>query len=78
VLYYLINLAINAGAMSAIPKTHISEEEYLQTERAAFEKSEYYNGEVFAMAGATKEHNAITMAMGAAIFNFLKGKGCRI
>ena len=64
--------------MSAIPKTHISEEEYLQLERAAESKSEYYKGEIFAMAGASEEHTGITLATGATLFNFLRDKSCRV
>ena len=43
--------------MSTIPKTFISEEAYLEEERKALNKNEYYKGEIFAMAGATKSHN---------------------
>ncbi len=40
--------------------THfISPEEYLRTERAASFRSEYANGEVFAMAGATELHDQL-------------------
>jgi Uma2 family endonuclease len=35
-------------------------EEYLEGEKAAEYRSEYYFGEVFAMAGATQTHNLIT------------------
>ena len=45
--------------MAAIPKTIISEKEYLEDERKSLHKSEYYRGEIFAMAGATKTHNKI-------------------
>lgn len=38
---------------------HISPEEYLVRERAAFEKSEYYQGEIIPMAGASFNHNRI-------------------
>lgn len=64
--------------MSAIPKTFISEETYLEEERKALEKSEYYNGEIFAMAGATKEHNAIVGAILGELYGFLKGKQCNV
>jgi len=62
--------------MSAIAKPTISESEYLELERKAFEKSEYYKGEVFAMAGATKEHNKIVASLVGELYGFLKGKGC--
>jgi hypothetical protein len=38
---------------------NISAEAYLEQERAATEKHEYYRGEIFAMGGASKEHNEI-------------------
>lgn len=62
--------------MPAIPKTLISEKSYLEQERNAEHKSEYYKGEVFAMAGATKEHNKIVASIIVAVGQFLKGKKC--
>ncbi len=38
--------------MSTLPKTFIPPEKYLDLDRAAEYKSEYYDGEMFAMAGA--------------------------
>lgn len=64
--------------MSAIPKILISEETYLEEERKAFEKSEYYEGEVFAMAGATTNHNAIVGALVGELYGFLKTKSCKV
>lgn len=64
--------------MSAIAKATISESEYLELERKAFEKSEYYKGEIFAMAGATIEHNAIVGALIGELYSFLKGKSCKV
>ncbi|CAN2039633.1 putative restriction endonuclease domain-containing protein [Candidatus Magnetomoraceae bacterium gMMP-15] len=37
----------------------LSEKEYLEIERKAEYKSEYYNGEIFAMSGASRKHNII-------------------
>jgi len=62
--------------MSAIPKIGISEKEYLDEERKALNKSEYYKGETFAMAGATKTHNKIVASLILAIGEHLKGKNC--
>jgi Uma2 family endonuclease len=64
--------------MSAIPKTYLPEEVYLAQERKAAQKSEYYKGEVFAMSGASKEHNKITASIIVEIGQHLKGKGCAI
>lgn len=38
--------------MSALQKTFLSPEQYLERERKAEFKSEYYAGEMYAMAGA--------------------------
>jgi Uma2 family endonuclease len=64
--------------MSSIPKTKLSEEDYLAIERNASIKSEYYKGEVFAMAGAGNNHNIITANVIILIGSFLRGKGCTI
>jgi Uma2 family endonuclease len=45
--------------MSTQAKTFVTPEQYLEIERAAEFKSEYYNGEMFAMAGALEAHNLI-------------------
>lgn len=55
----------------------ISEEEYLRAERNAIEKSEYYQGELYPMAGATKEHNRIKENIATEIGYFLKRKPCQ-
>lgn len=62
-----------------IPKIeYISEQEYLQTERLATEKHEYFQGEIFAMSGASKAHNEIfTNAIGELIGK-RKGKSFRV
>ena len=39
--------------MCALPRQHLTPEEYLALERQAETKSEYFQGEVFAMAGAS-------------------------
>ena len=40
-------------------KKYYSPEEYLQLEEAAEYKSEYYQGEIFAMSGASFNHSQI-------------------
>jgi Uma2 family endonuclease len=62
--------------MTAIAKTIISEKAYLEEERKALNKSEYYKGEIFAMAGASKTHNKIVASIVLAIGQHLKGKSC--
>jgi Uma2 family endonuclease len=61
-----------------LPETkYITEKEYLVAERLATEKHEYFQGEVFAMSGASKAHNEIfSNAFGEFVIQ-LKGKKCR-
>jgi Uma2 family endonuclease len=53
-----------------------SEQEYLDLERAAHHKSEYYRGQIFAMAGATPRHSQIASNVGRELGNQLKGSDC--
>ena len=49
--------------MSAIPKKKkLTEDEYLVIENEAEFKSEFYNGEMFAMSGASHHHTPTTAA----------------
>ncbi len=61
----------------ALKCNYISPEEYLEAERAALEKHEYYEGEIFAMSGASLKHNKIFSNLFGDIAFKLKGKGCR-
>ncbi|MGH9943781.1 MAG: Uma2 family endonuclease [Pyrinomonadaceae bacterium] len=62
--------------MSQPAKTYITPEEYLALERQAEYKSEYYDGEIFAMTGASRQHNLITLNIGAELRDQLKGRAC--
>jgi Uma2 family endonuclease len=64
--------------MSTLPKTFLTPEEYLEQERRAEFKSEYYNGETFAMAGASRRHGLIVVNMAAELRQQLKGKPCEV
>ena len=50
---------------------------YLQQERDVEYRSEYVDGKVYAMAGASKTHNTIAVALTAAIETQLR-EGCRV
>ncbi len=63
--------------MSAISKARLTEAEYLEFERSADVKHEYYHGEVFAMAGASPQHNEIKDNLILEIGAQLKGGPCR-
>jgi len=64
--------------MSAVPQSRYSPQEYLALERVATHKSEYYRGEIFAMAGASILHNLIVGNLIACLHNALSGSGCRV
>lgn len=57
-------------------KLLMTDDEYLSLERQATEKSEFYQGECFAMAGASRWHNLLTGRIFAALLNHLEGKDC--
>ena len=54
----------------------LSEAEYLRRERRAEIKSEYFGGEVFAMAGGTRAHSLIAMNLGGELRSLLKDTDC--
>ena len=51
-------------------------EEYLARERMAEAKSEYLDGEILAMAGASRAHNRIVLNLGAELNRQLRGSPC--
>jgi len=64
--------------MEAIKKkTHYTIEEYLATEEKADYKSEYYNGDIVAMAGGSPEHSEIGVNTTSALKAALRGKNCK-
>ena len=58
-------------------KQYITPEQYLESERLALEKHEFYLGEIFAMSGASFRHNQIFKNTYGNLFNKLKGKPCQ-
>lgn len=66
--------------MSALPEIpyEISEVEYLEFERKSESKHEYARGEIFAMAGAKREHNLICTSTARHLGNQLADKNCEI
>lgn len=64
--------------MSTVPKRLLTPDEYLAQERRAAFKSEYYQGETFAMAGASREHNLIVGNLVGEVRNQLKGHPCEV
>jgi Uma2 family endonuclease len=60
-----------------VPKKKLTEAEYLDIEAAAEFRSEFYNGEMFAMAGATREHNELRDNLVGELHGRFKGGPCR-
>ena len=54
----------------------ITPEEYLARERQAEQKSEYFNGEIFAMSGASPRHVLIVTNVVAELRGQLKQRPC--
>lgn len=65
--------------MVASPQnSYLTPEEYLQLESSSDIKHEYFDGEIFAMAGATDTHVTIALNMAILLRNHLRGSDCRV
>jgi len=66
--------------MSALPKILLTAEEYLAQERVAKYKSEFFQGGVFAVAGASRAHNVLVGRLLGEIYVHLKSnrKSCTV
>jgi Uma2 family endonuclease len=58
--------------------SRLTPEEYLERERKADYKSEYFQGEVFAMAGASRRHSLIVTNLVVSLHGRVKGRGCEV
>ncbi len=56
---------------------YVTPEDYLEAERAAAFKSEYYSGQIWAMSGVSREHDAIAVNLTALLHAALRGTPCR-
>src|SRR5258708_24477087 len=64
--------------MGSPQRSYITPQEYLERERKAEYKSEYWNGQIFAMSGASEPHGAIASNLIITLGSQLVGKGCRV
>ena len=64
--------------MENLARKFFTEEEYLEYERKAETKSEYFRGEIFAMAGAKASHNIILSNLIREFGNLLRKKPCTV
>ncbi len=64
--------------MSAVPLPFISHAEYLERERSAPTKSQYYRGEIFLMSGGTSAHSRIAANVMTALNVALADRPCLV
>ena len=64
--------------MSTQPKAFITPEQYLDIERRAEYRSEYFHGEVFAMAGAQEAHSILAGNLMREFNQQVRQKPCRV
>ncbi len=59
-------------------KTYVTPEEYIAFERAAEYKNEYFDGEIYAMTGASRKHNLIAGNVFTVLKQYLRANPCEI
>jgi Uma2 family endonuclease len=64
--------------MSSQIKPFITPPEYLALEREVEYRSEYLNGEIFSMTGASRKHNLVSTNIVVALGQQLRGKPCEV
>ncbi|MBI4545812.1 MAG: Uma2 family endonuclease [Gemmatimonadetes bacterium] len=64
--------------VSTQPRPRMMPAEYLEAERRAEYKSEYYAGEVFAMTGASRQHNLIVTNLIVSLGTQLRESPCQV
>src|SRR5437879_13570551 len=62
--------------MSAQPLARLTPEQYLQAERAAEFRHEYFEGNVYAMSGGAIPHAHVIANVTGALFQALRGGPC--
>jgi Uma2 family endonuclease len=65
--------------MSSLPKPRLfTDEEYLILEERAEFRSQFYDGEIFAMAGANRRDNLISTNIAANLHAQFRGRPCEV
>ncbi len=64
--------------MSTATLHRLTADEYLAIERAASYKSDFIDGEVIPMSGASEAHNLISLSFGAELRRIFKGRRFRV
>ncbi len=64
--------------MSTQPLNNLTPKQYVALERRSDEKHEYFAGEVFAMGGASRNHNRITVNLSSLLHRALASRPCEV
>ncbi len=64
--------------MSTVPTSRVTPEEYLAIERKSEIRHEYFDGEMFAMSGASFEHNTISMSLVGLLLATARARKCSL
>jgi len=64
--------------MNVQPKPSLTPQEYLAWERRQETRHEYFDGEVYAMTGASREHNLLSLNIAVSLHAQLRGKPCEV
>jgi Uma2 family endonuclease len=75
---HALHIIREVPAMQPQTESRLSQEEYLAWERGQEARHEYVDGEIFAMTGASREHNLICGNAFALLHTQLRGKPCEV
>ena len=64
--------------MSALPERKYSLQEYFEIEKNSEEKFEFWDGNVWCMAGASPAHERIVVNVGGHLRELFRGRGCSV
>jgi len=64
--------------MTALPKHKYNLQEYFEIERDSEEKFEFWDGNIWSMAGASPPHERIVVNVGGHLRELFRGRGCSV
>jgi Uma2 family endonuclease len=73
----LVQSAVGSDVQDTKKPDAVPVAEYLRRERASDTKSEYYNGKIVAMTGASLRHNLLVFTILGILYTQFKGRSCR-
>lgn len=62
----------------AVPQAPLTVEEYLELEKAGERRHEYVGGKIYAHAGGTSRHSAISVNIVSTLWEAARGSDCRV